>query len=40
VDSLRNIDKVTSLKIGNGLMIDVAYRVKIKEYSCEEKLYT
>lgn len=35
IDSIRNIDRVYSLKVGSGLMVDIGYRVKIKKYSVE-----
>lgn len=35
VDAWRNIEKVSELRIGNGLMVDVAYRVRTKEYVVE-----
>lgn len=34
-DALRGIEKVTDLRAGTGLMIDVSYRVRIKEYGVE-----
>lgn len=35
IDSLRNIEKVEVLRAGNGILLDVAYRVRIKEYGVE-----
>ena len=37
IDALRNIDKLTTLKVGNGVLIDIAYRVRTKEYVIEEE---
>ena len=34
-DALRGIEKVTDLRAGTGLIIDVSYRVRIKEYGVE-----
>ena len=33
---LTNINKVEELRAGNGLLVDVAYRVRIKEYNIED----
>lgn len=35
IDAIRNVDKVTELRIGTGLLIDIAYRVRTKEYVVE-----
>lgn len=35
IDALRNIEKVEELRVGSGLMIDIAYRVRTKEYVVE-----
>ena len=37
IDALRNIGKVDILQIGNGLIADVAYRVRTKEYVVESE---
>lgn len=37
IEALRNIDKLTSLRVGNGIFIDIAYRVRTKEYVLESK---
>lgn len=35
LDAIRNIEKVEDLRVGSGLMIDIAYRVRTKEYVVE-----
>lgn len=35
IDAIRNVGKVEALQIGNGLIADVAYRVRTKEYVIE-----
>lgn len=36
IDALRNINKLTTLRVGNGVLIDIAYRVRTKEYVIED----
>jgi hypothetical protein len=36
IDAIRNVDKVTALHIGNGIIVDIAYRVRTKTYVVEE----
>lgn len=38
IDNLRNIKKVTSLRAGTGILLDVAYRQRIKEYTIEKNI--
>ena len=35
MDAIRNIEKVTEMRIGSGLIVDIAYRVRTKEYVVE-----
>lgn len=37
VEAIRNIEKVNSLYIGNGVIVDIAYRVRTKNYVVEDK---
>lgn len=37
IDALRSIDKLTTLRVGNGVLVDIAYRVRTKEYVVESK---
>lgn len=37
IDALRNVGDVEFLQIGNGLIVDVAYRVRTKEYVVESE---
>lgn len=39
MDAIRNIEKVEELRIGSGLLIDIAYRVRTKEYVVETTDY-
>lgn len=36
VEAIRNVEKVTGLYIGTGIIVDVAYRVRTKSYVIEE----
>lgn len=36
IDALRNIKDLSTLRVGNGVMIDIAYRVRVKEYVIED----
>lgn len=38
IDSIRNVEKVTELRAGTGLFLDVGYRMKTKVYSVENDL--
>lgn len=35
IDAIRNVEKVDELRIGSGLIVDIAYRVRTKEYVVE-----
>lgn len=37
IDAIRNVD-VETLRVGNGLILDIAYRVRVKVYAVEEKV--
>lgn len=37
IDALRNISDLSTLRVGNGVLIDIAYRVRTKEYVVESK---
>lgn len=37
MDALRNVENVDTLRVGNGLLLDVAYRVREKEYTVESE---
>ena len=36
IDALRNIKDLSTLRVGSGVLIDIAYRVRTKEYVIEE----
>ena len=40
VAAIRNVEKVTGMYIGNGVIVDVAYRVRTKSYVIEETDHT
>lgn len=35
IDAIRNVEDIKTLRAGNGILLDVSYRVKIKEYVIE-----
>ena len=37
IEAIRNVGNVTKLQVGNGLLLDVAYRVRTKEYLVESE---
>lgn len=39
IDAINGVDKVHTLKIGSGVILEIAYRVKFKEYAVEDENY-
>lgn len=39
IDAINGVNKVDILKIGSGLILEIAYRVKFKEYAVEDENY-